>query len=350
MHVRTSGLGCEGLESAASGTRWMVLYPAVFLAAAACGGEDRDPSSGTPGKPGATATLSKEAEVGAKGAAIPEPKEGTPAAHGPLSGSNNRVAVADRSPAAGRRALAGAGSQGGAGSAPADSPIELARGKIALCQARYREVTDYTCTFYKRERIAGRLTPLHVMSMKVRTNPQSIYLKFQQPARGREAIYVAGRHGGKLQAHDVGINRLLAGTLELLPTSARAMEDCRHPITEAGIGPLLETLSKRWAVELNSEESVLNFRDDMSIGSIRCTMIESIHPERRPGFLYHKVRLYIDQELGLPIRFEAYDWPKRPDAEAELAEEYSYANLKLNVGLGEVDFDVSNRAYSFGRF
>ena len=66
--------------------------------------------------------------------------------------------------------------------------------------------------------------------------------------------------------------------------------------------------------------------------------------------MFHRVRLYIDKELGLPIRFEAYDWPKHRGAEPELAEEYTYSELKLNVGLTELDFDVANSAYSFGRF
>jgi hypothetical protein len=79
-------------------------------------------------------------------------------------------------------------------------------------------------------------------------------------------------------------------------------------------------------------------------------MIETTHPERGGDFLFHKVRVYIDNELGLPIRFEAYDWPKHPGAEPELAEEYTYTNLKLNVGLKDMDFDVANGTYSFGRF
>ncbi len=211
-------------------------------------------------------------------------------------------------------------------------------------------MTDYTCTFFKQERIAGRLIPVHIMSMKVRAKPQSIYLKFQQPARGREAIYVAGKHGGRVLAHDVGFNKLLAGTLELEPRSARAMEDCRHPITEAGIGPLLETVAKRWSSELKPADSIIQFREDMQVGTARCMMIESIHPERRPDFLHHKVRVFIDQDLGLPIRFEAYDWPKQRGAEAELTEQYTYTELKLNVGLEDSDFDTSNAAYSFGRF
>ena len=79
-------------------------------------------------------------------------------------------------------------------------------------------------------------------------------------------------------------------------------------------------------------------------------MIESIHPRKHPEFLFHKVRLFINREHGLPIRFEAYDWPKSAKAEPELVEEYTYLNLKLNPALGDADFDPANAEYSFGRF
>jgi Protein of unknown function (DUF1571) len=233
---------------------------------------------------------------------------------------------------------------------PEDASIAKAIRMITDCQARYQTVNDYTCTFYKRERVDGHLTPLHVMTMKVRTKPPSIYLRFQRPAQGREAIYIAGRNRGKILVHDVGFNKVLAGTLQLEPTCARAMEDNRHPITEAGIGPLIDTLAKRWSAELNPEDSKMAMRDDMLVGTRRCSLIESTHPHRRPHLLFHKVRVFIDQELGLPIRFEAYSWPKLPHSEAELTEEYTYSNLKLNVGLRDIDFDVANTAYSFGRF
>lgn len=230
------------------------------------------------------------------------------------------------------------------------SPIARALKEIAECQAKYRTIADYTCTFYKRERLDGRLTGLHVMTMKVRRDPGSIYIKFQQPGAGREAIYIAGRNGGKLLAHDVGLNKLLAGTLLLEPTSARAMEDNRHPITDAGIGPLLDTLSTRWALELDPEEAVVTFRDDALVGKRHCRLIEVTHPHRRHRFLHHKVRVYIDKGLGVPIRFEAYDWPKKPDSPSNLIEEYTYMDLKLNVGLRDIDFDTANPDYSFGRF
>jgi Protein of unknown function (DUF1571) len=242
---------------------------------------------------------------------------------------------------------------GGPGSPAAsvrETPILRAIRMIDQCQDRYEQVRDYVCKFSKRERVDGRLTPLHVMTMKVRTRPRSIYLKFQQPAPGREAIFIVGRHGGKVLAHDVGLNKLLAGTLRLEPTGSRAMEDCRHPITEAGIGPLLDTIEDRWAAELDPTESLVAFRPEERVNGRAGTIIETTHPQRQPEFLFYQVRVFIDRDLGLPTRFEAYDWPETPGGPAALVEEYTYTDLKLNIGLSDLDFDVSNANYSFGRF
>ncbi len=315
----------------------------VFLTAACAAGEDRAATAKpakTEGSPAAASSTKNKSGARTETAANEKQSRATSAAES--TDKSTDKSTGPDAPAT-RIALKPATS------AAPETPIARAVRTVAECQERYRSVTDYTCTFWKRERISGTLIPAHVMAMKVRTKPQSIYLKFEQPAKGREAIYIAGRHNGKVIAHDVGFNKLLAGTLHLDPTSSRAMTDCRHPITEAGIGPLLETVSKRWESELNLDESVVTF-SDMKVGEQHCLMIETTHPGRGGDFMFHKVRLYVDKELGLPIRFEAYDWPKHAGAEPELAEEYTYSDLKLNVGLKEIDFDVANSSYSFGRF
>jgi hypothetical protein len=233
----------------------------------------------------------------------------------------------------------------------APDPIAEAKAAIAACQARYATLRDYSCTFFKRERMSnGRMTGQHVMLMKARTTPFSIYFKFLKPNAGREVIYVQGRNGNRAQAHDVGLGKLLAGTLDLDPRSSMAMEENRHPITEAGLGHLIEEVSSRWAVEMQPGETVVTIHRSTKVGDRICTMIESKHPAYHASYLFHKVKVYIDNEHNLPIRFEAYDWPKRPGAPAELVEEYSYVNLKPNAGLSDRDFDAANPAYSFGRF
>ena len=131
--------------------------------------------------------------------------------------------------------------------------------------------------------------------MKARTTPKSIYFKFVNPYKGREAIYVEGRNSGRILAHDVGVTKLLAGTMELDPASARAMEENRHPITDAGIGALIETVARRWTAELHRDGAARHIRprhDDRTppLPDDRVRFI----PRRQHGFLFHKVRLFID--------------------------------------------------------
>ena len=37
-----------------------------------------------------------------------------------------------------------------------------------------------------------------------------------------------------------------------------------------------------------------------------------VHPVPRREFKYHMARIFVDDEIDLPIRFETYDWPSRP--------------------------------------
>ena len=228
-------------------------------------------------------------------------------------------------------------------------PIAEAKAAIASCAQTYAGVQDYTCVFFKRERLDGKLSPFHSMALKARTRPHSLYFKFVRPTAGREAIYVAGAHGGKVVVHDVGIGKLLAGTLKLDPRGSMAMEDNRHPITEAGMGHLIETVVTAWDNELSPAESHVVVHPHAKVGLRPCVMIESSHPTKRSRFLYSMVKVYIDKEHNLPIRFEAYDWPKNGKP-PELVEEYTYSDLKINVGLSARDFDPNNPSYSFGRF
>ena len=228
--------------------------------------------------------------------------------------------------------------------------VDRAKREMAACRARYRAIRDYTCVFHKRERIDGVLVRPHVMAMRVRTEPYGLYFKFITPDPGREAIFEPGKNSGKIVFHDVGLGRLLAGTLLLDPRGSMAMDENRHPIDDAGIGNLIDMLSTRWAAELDPSESVVEIHPHAKVADRACTLIETIHPRPSADFSFHKVKVYIDREHGLPIRFEAYDWPKSAGGEAELVEEYTYAELKTDVGLTDLDFDAANPRYAFGRF
>jgi hypothetical protein len=78
-----------------------------------------------------------------------------------------------------------------------------------------------------------------------------------------------------------------------------------------------------------------------------CTCIEVVHPVPRRNFRFHLARIFVDDELNLPIRYESYSWPTTPGGAPELIEEYTYLDLKLNVGLTDSDFDIQNPNYQF---
>ena len=228
--------------------------------------------------------------------------------------------------------------------------ISTAKRLMDQCRITYTTIKDYSCTFTKRERMEdGNLVGPQAMQMKVMARPLSVYFKFLQPFAGREVIWATGAYDGKVLVHEGGVARL-AGTLKLEPTSKLAMKGCRHPISEAGLGYLIEQVIRRWDIELTPGETEVTIHHDTRVGNRNCTMIESKHPFKREGFVYHKVKIFVDDELQLPIRFEAYSWPLTPDGTAELLEEYTYLNLTTNNSLSPADFDPANSSYGFTRF
>src|SRR5262245_25755603 len=90
--------------------------------------------------------------------------------------------------------------------APADpfkEPLEL----IARAKAAYAKVTDYSCNLIKRERLEGELSPNHLIALKVRKEPFSVSMVWQEPKEleGQEVVYVEGKNEGKMRVKPGGL-------------------------------------------------------------------------------------------------------------------------------------------------
>lgn len=247
---------------------------------------------------------------------------------------------------------------GFAGESADDHPLSPL---IQYASERYRaideQIRDYTCMLVKREQIDGRLSPPEFLLMKLRhgrtepgkpPTPFAVYLKFLAPAEvhGREVLYVEGRHDGKLIARRGGI-RLPFVTAALNPTGELAMQGNRYPITEIGFKNLLMRLIDVAREDLHHPECEVRYYTDAKVNGRPCTLVEVTHPVRRPHFRYHVARVFIDNELLIPVRYAAYDWPEKAGGEPSLMEEYTYLNVKLNQSLTDWDFDHRNENYGF---
>ena len=240
-----------------------------------------------------------------------------------------------------------------AGKHPLDPAIARAKEGLKLIE---ETIDDYTATIIKRERVNGKLRDHEFISAKIRnrkvkdgkvTVPFAVYMKFLKPdsVAGREVIWVEGENENKLVAHVTGL--LNVKRFHLPPDGLLAMMGQRYPITDIGIQNLIEQLLVRGEHDLKYGECKVNFYRRAKVDNYVCTLIEVIHPVPRDHFTFHRARIYIDEALGVPVRYAAWTWPAEPGGKPVLDEEYTYRNLKLNVGLTDADFDPDNEAYDF---
>lgn len=237
---------------------------------------------------------------------------------------------------------------------PLDPALAIAREALAHIEAT---VEDYCCTLVKRERVNGVLMDHEFMTCKVRhpskqggeNLPFSVYLKFRKPdsMSGREVIYVEGRNAGKIIAHEGGFRGRFIPTVHLLPTSALALRGNRYPITEIGIMTLTRRLIEKAERDRSVGDCQVRLVDGAKVTNRLCTMVEVTHPQEKPGYDFHMARVFLDSELKMPIRYEAYGWPTSAGGRPPLLEEYTYTRLKLNTGISDKDFDPKNPSYRF---
>ncbi len=211
------------------------------------------------------------------------------------------------------------------------------------------KIADYSATVAKRERVDGKLNDYEHMFVKVRHKPFSVYMYFLAPAKlkGQEVIFIEGTNDGLMYAHTVGLKDKMFGTVRLKPDGPIAMSGQRYPLTELGILNLVRRLVQVAETDVKYGECEVKFFKGAKINSRVCTCIQVVHPVPRRNFLFHLARIFVDDELNVPIRYESYEWPKEPGGPPELIEEYTYLNLKLNNGFTDADFDIKNPNYHF---
>jgi hypothetical protein len=235
---------------------------------------------------------------------------------------------------------------------PLDNALQMADDALEDLQG----IRDYTATLVKRERMNGTLGEREFMKIKIRNErlvegkqvPFSIYMRFVKPkaVAGREVIWVKGHNDGKILAHETGIITGIK-TFHLDPDGWLAMQNNRHPIYEAGLENLVLKLIEKAERDKAAGQCQVEYRKGAKINGRACTMISVTHDEQKAPYDFHNAQVFIDDELNIPVRYVAYDWPANPGEEAPVIEEYTYLEVQVNVGLTDKDFDPANDDYEF---
>ena len=214
------------------------------------------------------------------------------------------------------------------------------------CVGALNGIQDYEAVFTKRELIQGKLTT-QVMQMRLREKPFSVYLRFGGDFEGREILFVQGQNNNQLLAHEGSGFASLAGTMTLDPRGEMAMAENHYPITHIGMRNLISQVLEQWELESKFAECDVKYFPQAKLGERSCEVIQCSHPQPRREFRFHVCRVFLDKELKLPVRVENYGFPTQNAPNPPLHEEYTYSNVKVNVGLQDADFNSKNPKYKF---
>jgi len=216
-------------------------------------------------------------------------------------------------------------------------------------------VHSYTATFTKAERLDDGEIEDQVTSLKVRQKPYSVYMKWATGDKGRELIYVDGANDGNMLVKLGGLKGRFLPTLRLDPFGSRAMAECRHPVTTAGIAQAAQELLRYRRKDLTQTEGVdCRMLEDQPFDgrSCYCYMVQYKDPKYCAE--YRRSIVYIENKNMLPVQICNYQWVENADtmspeelADASICEDYRYTNIKMGLQLADADFDKNHESYGF---
>jgi hypothetical protein len=240
---------------------------------------------------------------------------------------------------------------------PLDPLMDLADRGLEIIDTRY---TDYSAKMLTQVRTGTTLHEENLMFIKVRhkkeaqgdqpKTPFSIYTRFLKPRAkvGQEAIWVEGKDDEQILGHGNGI--LNIKTVRLPPEGSFAMSGNRYPIFQIGFRNLIIKMTEFGKNDRKYGECDVQIDRNLKVDGRSCTLLTVTHPKKRDHFDYHIAKIYIDDEYEIPTGYEGYLWPEEEGGEPVLLEKYFYLDLKLNCGLKDFDFDITNPEYDYPKW
>ena len=206
----------------------------------------------------------------------------------------------------------------------------------------YARMDTYIMRMRRREVVAGSTRPEELVLCKFRKEPFSVYMKWVDGAgKGREVAFVKDRYEGKIHTLTApGDIPLLSGTvISVAPDSPLVRSKSRYPITDAGLGSLLDRFNRlvTAAEKGDTTEGKLEYLGPVKraefaepVNHVKQTVAPKADPNLLAGGVRH---WYFDATSHLPVLIVAYD-EKRQEVEY-----YVHDRFEFPVRLDNDDFN-----------
>jgi Protein of unknown function (DUF1571) len=227
-----------------------------------------------------------------------------------------------------------------ASAAPPVNGAEALPKALAEAKAVYAKTRDYSGYMVRQERVGGKLQPEQTAELRVRTAPLAVYTKTLAPKSllGQELAFMTGKKDDKVRVRAAGIAGV-GGFVSVPVDDPKANVDSRHTLTNTGIGAIVTRVEAALEAEKKAKASPQILVAEYKFNDRPCTRYEVFCERPHQGRYAYRMVVYIDNELKLPVRFEAHDAPKGGETAGEVIECVSFVSLKVNGGLGDGVFE-----------
>lgn len=205
--------------------------------------------------------------------------------------------------------------------------------------AKYAKIDSYVARLQRREQINGKNSAEEVILFSHRKEPWSVHLKWiGTEAQGRESLYVKGRYEGKIHTLLAPSDpRILGKMVAMAPDSPFIRSRCRHPITEAGVGSLIDRFGRLVDREESGQAQALRCAGPMQRAEHEQPLeaVEQLIAEREETALPGGGRRwwFFDPVTSFPTVIITVD------SAGQQVEYYCYDKFLMPAGLDDDDFN-----------
>lgn len=225
----------------------------------------------------------------------------------------------------------------------AEKPITLDQleAVVQSMQKAYEPVEDYVTVLHAQQRFDEELAPMEKMLLKFK-KPFSVYMRWLDgDSKGREVIYIRGANDGNMWIHNGSFPDI---TLCLSPEACKDLSDGRHTVAEAGVAFVVDSMARDIALAKSrplDKVSIWDYGEREVLGEPSRCYEMSTPPRKDSGYYGHRAYFCQSLRTGLLNKISVWDFRKL------LVEDFTFADLKKNVGLTAKDFDPENPDYDF---
>ena len=201
----------------------------------------------------------------------------------------------------------------------------------------------YSAILDMQEEVSGTLRPVDRIEFKTRREPFSIYMRWNDSAQ--EALYVHGENDNRLIVKPTKGLAAIRRVWRLEPDCRMAKQNCRYPITDAGLENLVIRIQAFYSQRDDWSKLASFDLEQARIADRDVTIINVTFTDEASVPEYGSSKFCFDTQSKLLTTVDNYGWAS--DGQRRLIEHYAYEQIVETSTPSDVDFSEENPAYRF---